>query len=61
VDKEVSYVTNDFQRLRACCMNSGIYRLEAILPTNIYEQGIIAINVGETIMGRVNYFCKSKV
>jgi hypothetical protein len=36
VEKEVSYVSNDFQRLRICCMNSGIYRMESILSTNIF-------------------------
>jgi len=35
-DKELSYFATDFQLMRSCCMSKGVFRLEAILPTNLY-------------------------
>jgi hypothetical protein len=29
----------DFQRVRLCCINKGIYRLETIYPQNRYSRG----------------------
>lgn len=60
IDKELSYAAVDFQLMRTCCMSKGVFRLEAILPTNSYELGTFVLIVDSIVLGRINYFRKSK-